>query len=73
MPKIKLHQRVNGNWDPVIDITITDHPAYLKDGLVIDSVEEALKKIEAWVRKRIERYGSEAQELFDSSRRKHEN
>lgn len=53
MPKIALHQRINGNKDPVLVITLTDHEAYLKDATTSDSVEYVVQLIERWLKRKL--------------------
>jgi len=49
--KITLRQGTNGAGDPTMYIAITDRPAYLKDCLVVDSVDKAVAKITKWLEK----------------------
>jgi hypothetical protein len=49
VPKIALRQSVNGNKDPVLIITLTEHPTYLKDSAVFEDQEQALNTITRWI------------------------
>jgi hypothetical protein len=51
--KITIRQTVNGNKDPVLTITITNHPAYLRDHLVCDEKDDAMLKIGRWIRNKL--------------------
>jgi hypothetical protein len=50
---IILRQSLNGNKDPVIHVTVTNHASYLRDGVICHSVEEATEKIGRWLRNKI--------------------
>lgn len=54
MPKIALHQRINGNRDPVLVITLTEHESYLKDAQVTDGVDIAITLIERWIKRKLQ-------------------
>lgn len=51
--KIAIRQSVNGNKDPVLTITVTNHSSYLRDLLIIDDPKDALTKIERWLRNKL--------------------
>lgn len=50
MPKIALHQKINGNMDPVLQITLSDHPEYTKNAVTTESVEHAIQMIGKWLK-----------------------
>ena len=60
--KITLRQRVNGNRDPVLYVTVTEAPEYMKGRLVLDNIEESVTKIEKWLRRNMNANSSSSSE-----------
>jgi hypothetical protein len=50
--KVAIRQGENGNGDPILYVSITDHPAYLKHCFVCSTVEEAMVKIKVWLERK---------------------
>lgn len=53
MPKIALHQKINGNMDPVLQVTLSEHPEYTKGAFTTESIEHALKVIGDWLKSKL--------------------
>lgn len=48
-PQIAMRQSVNGNKDPVLVVTLTDHPSYLKDSFIAGNVDHAVTLFRKWL------------------------